>query len=129
MLIIIKLLSKISIPFFLNPFFFLDKHLQDNQIGSEGEKWLAKFLKERKRNWFKWFENVKSGNFSTLKEMMIQKKANVNWVEKVHFFLFWIFSFRIGFFFIYPLFFLKFHTNTKNKKYKREKHVYIMLQR
>ena len=96
-----------------------------------------KFLKERKRNWFKWFENVKSGNFSTLKEMMIQKKANVNWVEKVHFFFILDFfsvngkqmSFGIGFFFIYPSFFLKFHMNTKNKKYKREKHVYIMLQR
>ena len=52
-----------------------------NQIGSEGSRWLEEFLKEQKQKFLKWFENGKSGNFSRLKEMVIEKGANINWVD------------------------------------------------
>ena len=38
-------------------------------------------MKEQTEKLLKWFENGKSGKFSTLKEMMMQKRANINWVD------------------------------------------------
>ena len=49
--------------------------------------WLKEFLKEQKQKRLKWFENGRSGKFSTLKEMVMQKRANINWVDdEVRFF-------------------------------------------
>ena len=44
-------------------------------------RWLEEFLKEQNQKRLKWFENGKSGNFSRLKEMMMEKRANINWVD------------------------------------------------
>ena len=69
-----------------------------NEIGSEGEKWIAEFEKEQKQKCLKWFENGKNGNFSALKEMKIQKRANINWVDDEVLFFASTFFFCLSFF-------------------------------